>query len=350
MIDIAILAVAFVIILAGAELFTNGIEWFGRKLQLAEGAVGSVLAAVGTALPETMIPVIAILFGTSPHSHSVGVGAVLGAPFMLGTLAFAVTGLVVLASRRRRAAGDTVVVTTSVVAHDIRTFAIAYAVAIGLGLLPVEAAIPRAVGAAGLIAAYLWYARRHLGEAADGEPEDLRPLRFHRFEVHPHRLNAHDPRVRLVLGQVVVAAALIVVGAGWFVTSVEAIGEHLGVDDALLALLVAPMATELPEAVNAVIWIRQGKDTLAIGNITGAMVFQATIPTAIALALAPETWFLQAASLPAFLSAGVAFASVGLIGIPMARRGTLTAKALLGGGLFYAGYVAFILLAALRPA
>ncbi len=44
-------------------------------------------------------------------------------------------------------------------------------------------------------------------------------------------------------------------------------------------LLVAPIATELPEKFNAVIWIRQGKDTLAMGNITGAMVFQASIPT-----------------------------------------------------------------------
>ena len=54
--DILVLAVAFVVILLGAELFTNGIEWFGHKLNLAQGAVGSVLAAVGTALPETMIP------------------------------------------------------------------------------------------------------------------------------------------------------------------------------------------------------------------------------------------------------------------------------------------------------
>ena len=61
--DIVILVGAFVVILLGAELFTNGIEWFGRKLELAEGAVGSVLAAVGTALPETMIPIIAILSG-----------------------------------------------------------------------------------------------------------------------------------------------------------------------------------------------------------------------------------------------------------------------------------------------
>ena len=345
-----LLVVAFVVILAGAELFTNGIEWLGRKMGVAEGAVGSVFAAVGTALPETMIPVIAILFSSNPNSHGVGVGAVLGAPFMLATLAMAVTGVVVLASRRVRASGDVVVVKTNVVAHDVRTFVIAYAFAIGLGLLPVGAELPRILGAVVLVVTYGWYARRHLGEEADSEQGALEPLRFHRLERPAYRLDIGEPRIRIVLVQVIAAAALIVVGASLFVGSVEAIGESLGVDDALLALLVAPMATELPEAVNAVIWIRQGKDTLAIGNITGAMVFQACIPTAIALALAPETWWIQPSSLPAFLSAAVAFVSVALIGIPMVRRGRLTGRALLGGGVLYVGYVAFIIVVALRAA
>src|SRR6186713_1561056 len=105
--EIGILAVAFVIILIGAELFTNGIEWFGRKLELAEGAVGSVLAAVGTALPETMIPIIAILFATGESSNEIGVGAILGAPFMLATLAMFVTGVAVLYQARHRTTGDT---------------------------------------------------------------------------------------------------------------------------------------------------------------------------------------------------------------------------------------------------
>src|SRR5512135_3609651 len=103
--DGAVLALAFVVILVSAELFTNGIEWFGRKLELAEGAVGSVLAAVGTALPETMIPIIAILF-TGGASEEVGVGAILGAPFMLATLAMFVTGVAVMVMGRRRPTGD----------------------------------------------------------------------------------------------------------------------------------------------------------------------------------------------------------------------------------------------------
>ena len=96
--DILLLLVALAVILLGAELFTNGIEWFGHRLNLAEGAVGSVLAAVATAMPETLIPVIAIVGptifgGGSPNSAEIGVGAILGAPFMLSTLAMFVTGI-----------------------------------------------------------------------------------------------------------------------------------------------------------------------------------------------------------------------------------------------------------------
>src|SRR5512134_4106857 len=118
--DVLVLIFAFVIILLGAELFTNSIEWFGRKLELAEGAVGSVLAAVGTALPETMIPIIAILFATGEASEAIGVGAILGAPFMLSTLAMFVTGIAVLHVARRRTTGDDMRVDTKVLAHDMR--------------------------------------------------------------------------------------------------------------------------------------------------------------------------------------------------------------------------------------
>ena len=137
--DIVVLAIAFGVILLGAELFTNGIEWFGRKLDLAQGAVGSVLAAVGTALPETMIPIIAIVFGGGGEAtDDVGVGAILGAPFMLSTLAMFVTGVGVIYWRGRRATGTRMVVDTTVLVHDIRYFVVAYALAIGTAFLPPE--------------------------------------------------------------------------------------------------------------------------------------------------------------------------------------------------------------------
>ena len=123
---------AFVVILVGAELFTNAVEWFGHQLGLAEGAVGSVLAAVGTALPETMIPLVAIVFGAGSHSDAVGVGAILGAPFMLATLAMFVTGLAVIARARRRAGDDRLAVDPLVLGHDVRVFGLIYGFAIAV--------------------------------------------------------------------------------------------------------------------------------------------------------------------------------------------------------------------------
>jgi cation:H+ antiporter len=343
MLDIAILAVAFVIILAGAELFTNGIEWFGRKLQLAEGAVGSVLAAVGTALPETMIPIVAILFATGENAEAVGVGAILGAPFMLSTLAMFVTAIAVLIVARRRETGDVMRVDTHVLAHDVRYFGIAYAIAIGAAFLPVEPVWLKWIVAVVLIGIYAWYVKAHFEADPTVDAEDLAPLRFHRLDPRARRLDPAVPRLRIVSVQVITALALIVAGAVFFVDAVEDMAHQLHVDGALLALVIAPIATELPEKFNSVIWVRQGKDTLAMGNITGAMVFQSTIPTIVALVFASETWVVAPGSYIAFASAGIAFLSMGAIFIPMARRGVLRGRGLLVGGLFYIVYLALVL-------
>lgn len=341
--DIVVLAISFVIILLGAELFTNGIEWFGHKLELAEGAVGSVLAAVGTALPETMIPTIAIVFGTGESAEAIGVGAILGAPFMLSTLAMFVTGVAVLVVARSRPDGDSMRVDTSVLGHDMRYFAIAYGLAIAAAFLPLDPVWPKWVVAAVLIGIYAWYVRSHFQADADGDGSDLAPLRFRRLDVVAHREDATVPRLRVVNVQVIAALALIVVGAIAFVNAVEGIAQTLGVDEVLLALVIAPIATELPEKFNSVIWVRAGKDTLAMGNITGAMVFQATIPTVVALVLAPAAWQAAQGSYTAFASAGIAFASSAVIFIPMVRRGRLRGRNLLVGGGFYIAYLLLVI-------
>src|SRR6185503_1574945 len=336
---------ALLIILMGAELFTNGIEWFGRKLELAEGAVGSVLAAVGTALPETLIPIIAILFATGEASHAVGVGAILGAPFMLATLAMFVTGLAVIWAARHRATGDTMKVDTKVLAHDVRYFGIAYAIAIGAAFLPLEPVWLKWIVAIVLVGIYAWYVKGHFEADPDVDAEDLAPLRFRRLDNRAELSNPAVPRLRTVNIQVLAALALIIVGAYFFVGSVEHLATSFGLDEALLALVIAPIATELPEKFNSVIWVRQGKDTLAMGNITGAMVFQSCIPTVVALLFAADAWHFTDGSRIAFASAGIAFISSALIFIPMARAGRLTGRRLLVGGAFYLVYLLVVIAA-----
>ncbi|HEX6474524.1 MAG TPA: sodium:calcium antiporter [Candidatus Limnocylindria bacterium] len=357
--DIVLLIGSLAIILVAAELFTNGIEWFGHRLNLAEGAVGSVLAAVATALPETLIPVIAILgpvlFGGDPEtSHAIGTGAILGAPFMLSTLAMFVTGVAVLAFARSRGRPTDMRVNVQVLGRDILFFVIGYAIAIGTAFVPAELEWVRWVAAAVLLLLYAFYVRLHFrDEPEESDPEELARLHATRLPgmAGPHTLDIDIlpgetdsweidgavPRMRIIVSQVVLALALIIIGAQVFVGAVEHLSTVIGLDPTILALIIAPIATELPEKFNSVLWVRTGKDTLAMGNITGAMVFQSCLPTVLGLLF--TSWLFTPETAISFLSAGVAFAAVGLIFGTMWLRGRLSAWTLLIGGPLYLVYV-----------
>jgi cation:H+ antiporter len=345
-VDLVVLAVAFVVILLGAELFTNGVEWFGRKLGLAEGAVGSVLAAVGTALPETTIPIVAILFSSGEHSSEVGLGAILGAPFMLATLAMFVTGAAVMWQARSRDAGDEMPLDGGVVRADLLSFFAMYGLAIGAAIvLPTDPAWPKLLVAAVLLLAYGRYVVKHFAADPAVDLEDLAPLRLHRLDARARREQPEVPRLRIVSVQVLVALGCIVVGAVAFVDAVDAIARGIGVSEVLLALVIAPIATELPEKLNSVIWIRQGKDTLAVGNITGAMVFQSAIPVSVALVFAPQTWAVGPGSYTAFASAGIALLATAVIFAPYLAGGAarrLHGRRLLVGGGLYVLYLVLV--------
>ena len=294
--DILILVLAFVVILIGAELFTNGIEWFGRKLELAEGAVGSVLAAVGTALPETMIPIIAILFAS---------------------------GRVVARGRRRRDPGRAVHALDAGHVrdrdrgpvggppaadrrHDAGRHRASWPTTCATSRSPTRwpsgppSCRSSRSGSSGswravLIGIYAWYVKGHF--EADADERRRRTSRrcastgstasAHRDDPSVPRLRDREPpgprRARRSSSSAPSSSS----------TPSSDLATQLDVDSALLALVIAPIATELPEKFNSIIWVRQGKDTLAMGNITGAMVFQSTIPTVVALVFASSTWVVS---------------------------------------------------------
>lgn len=320
------LVISLGIILLGAELFTNGIEWFGRKLQLAEGAVGSVLAAVGTALPETMIPIIAIVFGKGSTSREIGVGAILGAPLMLSTLAFFVTGMAVFIFAARRRRSTHMSVDHRVLGRDLRTFFVVYAVAIGSAFLPGRPY--KIVAAVFLVGSYVYYVRRTLACASEGQGEELARLHFHR--------RAESPHLRIITTQVLAALVLIVGGARIFVENLSVIARASGVSAFVLATIITPIATELPEKFNSVIWIRRRKDTLALGNISGAMVFQSSILPAIGLIFTP--WILNRQGLAAAI---VALAASFFVWAELTWRKRVSPYTLLAGILFYAAYIIY---------
>ena len=328
----ALLAVSFVVILAGAEFFTNGIEWYGKRLGLSEGMVGSVLAAIGTALPETMIPIIAIIFVGTTASEEVGIGAILGAPFMLSTAAMFVTGVAVLFFSRGGKRDAHLNVNQVVVRRDLRFFLGIYVVAVALGLPFFDKPQPlRILAGILLVGAYVLYVRQ---TARDPRPageahEELNPLHFQR--------RAISPRTRMIVIQVLAALGAIIVGAQLFVKQIEFVAASFGFPPLILALVIAPLATELPEKFNSVIWVRQKKDTLAMGNISGAMVFQSCIPVTVGLWFTP--WVLNEF---AVASAVVAILAGLLMQVYLRSDNVLSGRELTSLGILYAGFIVYV--------
>jgi cation:H+ antiporter len=345
-ITLLLLVVSLVIILVCAELFTNAVEWLGLKLNVNEGVVGSVFAAVGTAMPETLIPIVAVLFGSSGgHGEAVGIGAILGAPFMLATLAMFVTGFAIWLFSRSGGRSTTLSVDTKVLGHDVRYFLIAYVIAVAIAFVdiwPLRIAV-----AIGFLVLYAYYVYQHAREeeqthAIEEEIEEGTPLETHAEELGPLRFapKSKHPGMGIVVVQLAVSLGVMVVGATMFVEQVTVVAGVVGIPALILSLLIAPIATELPEKFNSVLWVRRGKDTLALGNISGAMVFQSCFPVSFGLIF---THWNASESPEAFVSAGMALAAGFLLWVLMRTgRRQLTAYSLMACGGFYLAYVIYL--------
>jgi cation:H+ antiporter len=324
------LPASFAILLAGALMFTNAIEWFGSLVRLGQGAVGSLLAAVATALPESLIPIVAIV-GGERGSKDVAVGAIIGAPLLLATIAMALVGLSALLYRERRPQGLALSVHFPTLERDLAFFVGCFLVAVLLGIgVPLALRIAFAVA---LVAAYILYAAWTLRHSGPVEAEEtLSPLILDTTRSDP-------PGMATVVAQLVIALTAIVAGAHIFVEEVLHVADSAGLEPLVLSLVLAPFATELPEKANSFFWMRAGKDALALGNVTGAMVFQSTIPVAIGLAF--TDWNLDSYSL---LAGGLALAG-GVVAITTLQiRRRFSGRAIFLWAAFYAVFVGYVAL------
>lgn len=325
-------------IYVSCEWFVNAIEWLGARLKVGNMAVGTILAAIGTALPESVVTLMAVLVGSRDHGDDIAIGAAMGGPLVVGTIAYAVTGGVLLLRRRRTlalaggrpgtgaASYDIVVagVDATALARNQVWFLCIFALKVGLGL--VAFAIKPWLGLLffAMYAVYFVKELTHDGEGASAV--GLSPLKL-----QPRR---SDPTMLAICAQTAAALAVIFVASQVFVKQLEWAGPALGLPAVVVALLLSPIATELPEIMNAVIWVRQGKAALALGNISGAMMIQATIPSAIGIGF--TSWDFDT---PPILAGVATMASVAYLLWIMHRR-TLTATKLLGAGGFYLAFAA----------
>lgn len=319
------LALMLVLILAASELFTNALEHLGERLGISEGVTGSLFAAIGTALPETTVPIIALMGGTASHAvnEEIGVGAILGAPLMLATLS---TCLMAIAVLKTRGLKGKVAPERSGFTRDLNYFLCAFMIAAAAMFVPHHEWQVRALFATGLVGVYVVYVIQTFRASAslveDGHgteaPEQLMVARV-----------GLPTNLATIVLQMVIGTVLLVGGAKGFISGVEGVSKVLGISALLLSLIIIPIATELPEKVNSIIWARRGKDTLAFGNITGAMVFQGTLLPGIGIMLTP--WEPRVEVLTGVL---ITLAAAAWLRLNAGKGGIVLWALLVNGGLY----------------
>jgi cation:H+ antiporter len=224
-------------------------------------------------------------------------------------------------------------VTTKILCRDMGFFIIVYSIGVSATFIGSERV--KSLVALFLIAFYILYVVLTVknDNANHGELEPLYIVKL--FNV--------KPSLAVILFQIILALSGIIFGANIFVMNLELISCYIGIPALVLSLIITPIATELPEKFNSVIWIRKRKDTLALGNISGAMVFQSCIPVSIGILF--TSWHLEDVAL---ISAILAILSSTVVYCWMKIRGKLTPVPLLTGGVLYIVYILYLFLLKLK--
>ncbi|HUA79273.1 MAG TPA: sodium:calcium antiporter [Dyella sp.] len=315
------------VIYAACEYFVNGIEWLGQKLDIGATATGTVLAAFGTALPESAVTFVAVIMGRTADVRDIGVGAAMGGPLVLATIAYAVVGVALWGNHRRLGRSDMrVQVKHDRLARDQSWFLSIFIVKCSLGLIAF--AFKPWLGVWFLIA-YAIYVWRELKDDDDASHDEaLEPLKF--------QPRTATPSMLAVSLQTVLSLVVIAVASHVFVSQIETIGLAMHLPPHLVALVLSPVATELPETMNALIWVRQGKERLALANISGAMMIQATIPSALALFATP--WMFDKPLIASGIVTALAIAYLWWL----FRRGSVDGRKLVPVSLLYGVFVLYV--------
>jgi cation:H+ antiporter len=193
---------------------------------------------------------------------------------MLGTLGFFVTGSAVIVNKMLGRRELTMNVDVAIFSRDQLFFLVYYGIA-GTATFFHDYRPLKWIVVIGFVASYALYLKKTIsGEAA--EVENVEPLYLSRFAKVKTSLF-------WIVVQLVVGLTLIILGAHFFVSYVGRLAGAMHFSPLILSLIITPIATELPEKLNSIIWVGKKKDTLALGNITGAMVFQSCFPVAFGI-------------------------------------------------------------------
>lgn len=320
-----LLAASLVAVFFSSLMFVNAIEYAGSRLSWSHGFTGAIVAPLFTSIPELALFVIAVFIHGGTSGHLIGLGMIFGEPFMTSSLSYFLVFCAVVAA----------FALTGRKTHSLevdRSLSIPFVFVLLLfpfALLPgiIHSVYLQYLMGFVFLFFYLFYVKMMAGRRSSVEEEEAEVPYLMRLKDH----------WGLAALQLLISAILLFYGANLMVQSITLISGIHRVSPLVVAILVIPVATAIPETLSAMIWAYRGRNSLAIGSIIGEKVLYATFYPGLAMFFIP--WELDAQVYLSVLATTV----VSLCFFLFSRRGRMPFYALAIGLPFFLAYIVSVI-------
>jgi cation:H+ antiporter len=308
-----------VLLYFGAEWLVGGAAGLALAMRIPQLVVGLTVVAYGTSAPEVVVGIQAALGG---HGD-IALGNVIGSNIANLGLILAIATLI------RPAAVD-----GAVIRRELPVLLLSTA------CLPVclyDGNVGRYDGALLLLGAvvytgYMLRSVRSRSAISDATAEARVTAEAADAAGAP---DARGSRARLS-GIAAVGLAILLVGGHLFVSGATALARTWGMSERLVGLTIVAIGTSLPELVTSAIAARRGHSDIAVGNVIGSNIFNILLCLGAAALWAP----LRASLAAVAVETGVLVA-ITVTAAVFARSASTIAR--WEGGLLLASYVGFML-------
>lgn len=243
-IQLALLAFGFVLLVKGADWFVDGASKVAEKFGIPQLVIGLTIVAIGTSLPEAAVSVSAALKG----SAEITIGNVVGSNIMNILLILGVTSVIA-----------PIAVQKSTVRYELPFVILVSVLLMGIGYT--DNTVGRVDGLIlwALLLCYLGYLlviAKKGGNASEEEADEDKPM----------------PVWKMIL-LIITGGVMIVIGSDVAVDAATALARIFGMSERLIGLTIVAFGTSLPELVTSSTAAVKGKADIAVGNIVGSNIF-----------------------------------------------------------------------------
>lgn len=291
LLDIIILAVGFLLLIKGADIFVDGSAGIAKNYKVPGVIIGLTIVALGTSAPELAVSTVAAIKGSNEIALSNVVGSNIFNLLMVLGVCAVIHNVPVDRSIIKRDFPVSIVMTVFVLAasgfktltsgkifhpYDEETSGAAGTEAIkkaGSPMLDDAGIVSRIIGAI-LIICFIVYIIVLIKDAKknpdSGDESEL--------------MSKGKCVIFMIIG-----IAMIIGGGECVVGSAKAIAKAAGMSETLIGLTIVAVGTSLPELVTSIVAAGKGETAMAVGNVVGSNIFNLMFILGISSVISPVT-------------------------------------------------------------